>query len=165
MLIASTCFLYLVGAGLFSKGVWHLEAYQWNMIVGGDAAELGSGPGSYDIRRSVWHVNVSDFFFFRLFSPNYEKLIILSQCCNPDFEGGGFWGVFNALLGWQNSATVGSVVSYNLYWVAVMAQFFLMAAREKRYWPFTRSKVDTTEDDEPGPALQPLLGRREDRQA
>lgn len=29
------------------------------MIVGGDAAELGSGPGSYDIRRSVWHVNVS----------------------------------------------------------------------------------------------------------
>lgn len=59
MLIASTCFLYLVGAGLFSKGVWHLEAYQWNMIVGGDAAELGSGPGSYDIRRSVWHVNVS----------------------------------------------------------------------------------------------------------
>ncbi|CAK7234002.1 high-affinity iron permease [Sporothrix bragantina] len=143
LLIASTCFLYLVGAGLFSKGVWHLEAYQWNMIVGGDAAELGSGPGSYDIRRSVWHVN----------------------CCNPDFEGGGFWGVFNALLGWQNSATVGSVVSYNLYWAAVMGQFFLMAAREKRYWPFTHSKVDAAEDDEPRPSLQPLLGRREERQA
>ncbi|CAK7204110.1 high-affinity iron permease [Sporothrix eucalyptigena] len=143
MLIASTCFLYLVGAGLFSKGVWHLEAYQWNMIVGGDAAELGSGPGSYDIRRSVWHVN----------------------CCNPDFEGGGLWGVFNALLGWQNSATVGSVISYNLYWVAVMGQFFLMAAREKRYWPFSQLKVSEDEDDEPRPALQPLLGRREERQA
>lgn len=25
-LAASTCFLYLVAAGLFSKGVWHLEA-------------------------------------------------------------------------------------------------------------------------------------------
>lgn len=59
-LIFSTCFLYLVAAGLFSKGIWHLEANQWNQIVGGDAAELGSGPGSYDIRRSVWHVNVSE---------------------------------------------------------------------------------------------------------
>lgn len=55
----STCLLYLVAAGLFSKGIWHLEANQWNQVVGGDAAELGSGPGSYDIRRSVWHVNVS----------------------------------------------------------------------------------------------------------
>ena len=33
---------------------------QWNSIIGGDAAEVGSGPGSYDIRQSVWHVNVSD---------------------------------------------------------------------------------------------------------
>jgi high-affinity iron transporter len=51
-----------MAAGLFSKGIWHLEAHQWNKIVGGDAAELGSGPGSYDIRRSVWHVNVSRIF-------------------------------------------------------------------------------------------------------
>ncbi|EPE03037.1 plasma membrane iron permease [Ophiostoma piceae UAMH 11346] len=151
LLVASTCFLYLVGAGLFSKGVWHLEAYQWNMVVGGDAAELGSGPGSYDIRRSMWHVN----------------------CCNPDFEGGGFWGVFNALLGWQNSATVGSVVSYNLYWVAVITGFFVMAAKERQYWPYSgfegkkaavTSEVNGThaegEDN-----LQPLLGRREDRLA
>lgn len=32
---------------------------QWNSLTGGDAAETGSGPGSYDIRQSVWHVNVS----------------------------------------------------------------------------------------------------------
>ncbi|KAJ0159833.1 Plasma membrane iron permease, partial [Colletotrichum tanaceti] len=61
-LIVSTCFLYLIAAGLFSKGVWHFEQNEWNKIVGGDAAELGSGPGSYDIRRSVWHVNVSHPF-------------------------------------------------------------------------------------------------------
>ncbi|CAK7275470.1 high-affinity iron permease [Sporothrix epigloea] len=138
VLIASTCFLYLVGAGLFSKGVWHLEAYQWNKIVGGDAAELGSGPGSYDIRRSVWHVN----------------------CCNPDYDGGGFWGVFNALLGWQNSATVGSVLSYNLYWVAVVVQFLLMAAREKRYVLSVPSKVKLVEEDELRPSLEPLLERQ-----
>lgn len=58
-LVISTCFLYLVAAGLFSRGVWFFEAQQWNDIVGGDAAELGSGPGSYDIDKSVWHVNVS----------------------------------------------------------------------------------------------------------
>ena len=32
---------------------------QWNIAIGGDAAETGVGPGSYDIRQSVWHVNVS----------------------------------------------------------------------------------------------------------
>ena len=56
-LIVSTCFLYLVAAGLFSRGVWYLEANAWNKATGGDAAENGSGPGSYDIRQSVWHVN------------------------------------------------------------------------------------------------------------
>lgn len=58
-LVASTCLLYLVAAGLFSRGVWHLEAQKWNDAVGGDAAETGAGPGSYDIDKSVWHVNVS----------------------------------------------------------------------------------------------------------
>lgn len=56
-LIASTCFLYLVAAGLFSRGVWYLEANAWNKATGGDADENGSGAGSYDIRNSVWHVN------------------------------------------------------------------------------------------------------------
>lgn len=36
-----------------------LKLQQWNEIIGGDAAETGAGPGSYDIRKSVWHVNVS----------------------------------------------------------------------------------------------------------
>lgn len=56
-LIASTCFLYLVAAALMSRGVWYLEANAWNKATGGDATENGSGPGSYDIRQSVWHVN------------------------------------------------------------------------------------------------------------
>jgi high-affinity iron transporter len=62
-LIISTCFLYLVAAGLFSRAVWFFETQEWNNIVGGDAAELGEGPGSYDIDRSVWHVNVRDVPF------------------------------------------------------------------------------------------------------
>jgi high-affinity iron transporter len=58
-LVVSTCLLYLVAAALFSRGVWFFEAQQWNNEVGGDAAETGAGPGSYDISKSVWHVNVS----------------------------------------------------------------------------------------------------------
>ena len=57
-LIVSTCLLYLVAAGLFSRGVWYLQAQAWNKEVGADADEVGSGPGSYDITKSVWHVNV-----------------------------------------------------------------------------------------------------------
>lgn len=64
-LIVSTCFLYLIAAGLFSKAVWAFQNREWGMIVGGDAAEVGSGPGSYDIRKSVWHVNVSHLLTLR----------------------------------------------------------------------------------------------------
>ena len=76
----------------------------------GDLSEVGSGPGSYNIDQSVWHVN----------------------CCNPEVGGGGGWGIFNALLGWTNSATYGSVISYNLYWLAVMIGYTLMLVRERR---------------------------------
>lgn len=119
-LIVSTCFLYLVAAGLFSKGIWYLEADRWNKLTGGDAAENGSGAGSYDIRDSVWHVN----------------------CCNPELNGGGGWGVFNSLFGWQNSATYGSVIGYNVYWIVVILGFLLMRFKEKRgRYPFMKAKT------------------------
>ena len=58
-MVVSTCFLYLVAAGLFSRAVWYFQAQNWNNAVGSDAAEFGAGYGSYDIDQSVWHVNVS----------------------------------------------------------------------------------------------------------
>lgn len=118
-LIVSTCLLYLVAAGLFSKAIWFFEAQQWNNAIGGDAAETGSGPGSYDIDRSVWHVNYG----------------------NPELNGGGGWGIFNAILGWQNSATYGSVIGYNMYWLAVIVGFLLLRFQEtKGHLPFMKSK-------------------------
>lgn len=119
-LIASTCVLYLVAAGLFSKGVWYLEGYGWDQIIGGDSENLGSGPGSYDITKSVWHVD----------------------CCNPGIGGGGGWGIFNALLGWTNSATYGSVISYNVYWIVAIIGFVVMRFKEKRgRYPFMKAKA------------------------
>lgn len=56
-------------------------------------------------------------------------------------NGGGGWGIFNALFGWQNSATYGSVISYNLYWVFVILAFFAMRYNEKKgHWPLTKAK-------------------------
>lgn len=106
-LIASTCFIYLIGAGLFSRAIWFFETYAFSRKTGGDVAEGGSGPGSYKISSSVWHVN----------------------CCNPLTDNG--WMIFNALFGWQNSATYGSVLSYNLYWLMIMAIFLTMMYEEK----------------------------------
>lgn len=126
-LVTSTCLLYLVAAGLMSRAVWSFETYQWGKVIGGESYELGDGPGSYDIDQSVWHVN----------------------CCNPKFNGGGGWGVFNAILGWTNSATYGSVISYNLYWLVVILAFVTMRYRELRgHWPLMKqSKVSEQDAD------------------
>lgn len=96
-LICSTCFLYIVSAGLISRGVWFLELERYVRACGGlDVSETGSGPGSYDIATSVWHVN----------------------CCNGLTDG--WWMVLNAIVGWTNSATYGSVISYMVYWLLVI---------------------------------------------
>ncbi|KAM9891461.1 hypothetical protein OXX79_010706 [Metschnikowia pulcherrima] len=115
-LIVSTCILYLISAGLFSKAVWGFEQYIYNNQTGGDAAEGGSGPGTYNIKLSVWHVN----------------------CCNPEIDSG--WDVFNSLLGWQNSATYGSVISYNMYWLFIIVTVLLMGYEEKHgHLPFLKN--------------------------
>lgn len=46
-LVISTCFLYLVAAGLFSKGVWKLEQNAWVKLAGDGVAEAGTGPGKW----------------------------------------------------------------------------------------------------------------------
>lgn len=112
-LCVSTGILYLIAAGLFSRGVWYLQTNEFNNKTGGDASESGSGPGSYNIHQIVWHVN----------------------CCNPEIDNG--WDVFNALLGWQNSATYGSVISYNVYWISLICLLSLMLFEEKKgHLPF-----------------------------
>lgn len=116
-LCISTAILYLIAAGLFSRGVWFLEANEFNKKSGGDAAESGSGPGSYNIHKVVWHVN----------------------CCNPLIDNG--WDIFNALLGWQNTATYGSVISYNIYWLVFIIVVGLMYFEEKKgHLPFTSKR-------------------------
>lgn len=118
-LIASTSVLYLIAAGMFSKAVWSLQFHAFAQKVGSDVAEAGDGPGSYNIFQSVWHVN----------------------CCNPEIDNG--WDVFNALLGWQNSATYGSIISYNMYWIAIMVAISFMLVEERTgSLPFKKQTVN-----------------------
>ena len=90
-LVVMTNLLLLVGAGLFSKAVWAFEAHAFQRLVGGDVDDTGgTGPGSYDVRGNVWHLD----------------------CCSPNSGG---WQVFNGIFGWQNSATCELDVLYILF--------------------------------------------------
>lgn len=63
------------------------------------------------------------------------------QCCQPSGATDGGWGIFNAILGWTNSATYGSVISYNVYWIFVMAMFVTLRYHEiKGHWPLCKAK-------------------------
>lgn len=110
-LIVSTCFLYLVAAGLFSKGVWNFELQRFiDQCDGFDVSETGHGPGSYDITKSVWHVN----------------------CCNGELPDDGVgWMLFTAVFGWTNSASYGSVIAYIVYWLAVVGMLKMLVYEEK----------------------------------
>ncbi len=106
-LVASTSFLYLVAAGLFSRGVWFYELELFVQKCGQDTSETGSGNGSYDISKALWHVN----------------------CCNGQTDGG--WMIFNALLGWNNTGTYASVISYCLYWAVMITIIWFIYIEEK----------------------------------
>ena len=76
-----------------------------------DAGAAGDGPGSYDVRGNVWHLN----------------------CCNPEnkFDSSG-WTIFNAIFGWTHNATIGTVLSYVFYWLAVIAVLVYLKYKEVR---------------------------------
>jgi len=107
-LICMTNFLLLIGAGLFSKAIWAFQENAFIKLIGASSDDaVGTGPGSYDVRGNVWALN----------------------CCDA---GNGSWSLFNAILGWQNSATLGSILSYVFYWLAVIAVLVYYKFREGR---------------------------------
>jgi high-affinity iron transporter len=63
------------------------------------------------------------------------------QYGSPYIKGGGGWGILNGILGWQNSATYGSVISYNVYWISIIVLFLSMRYNEVRgHWPMMGGK-------------------------
>jgi len=111
-LVIMTNFILLIGAGLFSKSVWLFQENAFAQLLGTDVDDAGGdGPGSFNVRGNVWHLD----------------------CCNPEdpFDSNG-WNIFNAIFGWTNSATIGSVLSYVFYWVAVIVALVYLKYKEGR---------------------------------
>lgn len=112
-LIGSTFILFLIGAGLFSKGVAFFEYYQFSSAVGGDVSETGNGPGSFQVKGNVWHLPYG----------------------NPEVGAvgtNGGWQIFNAILGWNNEANLGSILSYCFYWIAIICALVWYKWKEGR---------------------------------
>lgn len=85
-----------------------------------DSSAAGDGPGSYDVRGNVWHLD----------------------CCNPDnnFDSDG-WTMFNAIFGWTNSATIGTVLAYMFYWLAAIVCLIYLKFKEGRTKVFGRESA------------------------
>ncbi|KAF9107172.1 high-affinity iron permease, partial [Mortierella sp. AM989] len=104
---ASTCLLLLLAAGLVAKGVAAFESYAWNKATNARSDD----SGSYDPRINVWALN----------------------CCDPKANDQGFAQLMNALFGWSNVASIGSVVCYIVYWLVVIVVLIHMKLKRKRH--------------------------------
>ncbi|WFD21124.1 hypothetical protein MCAP1_003381 [Malassezia caprae] len=112
-LVFSTCALLLIDAGMFSRSVYYFQFYRYVQQVGDAAAESGSGAGSYDARNYIWHLD----------------------CCNPEDKtnnGGSGWAILNSLVGWNNTATLGTILAYILFWVAIAVYVGALLIYERR---------------------------------
>lgn len=121
-LILSTCILLVIAAGMASRCVYYFTFYRYVLKVGDAAAESGSGPGSYDALNYVWHLN----------------------CCNPEDKtnnGGGGWAILNSLVGWNNTATVGTILAYIFYWLTIASYLIYSSYSEKRKSKKRRANV------------------------
>jgi len=111
-LIVMTNLILLIGSGLFSRSIGNFLGYKYNKLLGTDADDAsGNGPGSYDVRGNVWHL----------------------ACCNPEnkLDGQG-WMIFAAILGWSNNGSLGTILGYIFYWIAVMFTLFVLKWRETK---------------------------------
>ncbi|KAF9143212.1 high-affinity iron permease [Mortierella sp. GBA39] len=103
---ASTCLLLLLAAGLVARAVAAFESYVWGKLTN---ARSDDG-GTYDPRYNIWALS----------------------CCDPKNNNQGGWQLFNALFGWSNIGTIGSVVCYIAYWLIVIFALVYMKLKRRR---------------------------------
>ncbi|KAI9345022.1 iron permease FTR1/Fip1/EfeU [Obelidium mucronatum] len=103
---ASILLLYLA-AGLLSKSVAMFEINTWNKAIGSMDSD---DAVFYNIFTNVWHI----------------------ECCNPEDKSQGGWQMFSAIFGWTNNATIGTVVSYILFWLTVSVALVVLKLKERK---------------------------------
>ncbi|KAG0313215.1 high-affinity iron permease [Dissophora globulifera] len=103
---ASTYFLMLIAAGLFAKAINAYQLDKWNKLIGG----YGDDAGTYDPRGNVWALDSG----------------------NPNDPNAGFAAFCNSIVGWNNIASVGTIVGYCLYWLAIILAVVYMRIKANR---------------------------------
>ncbi|KAJ3214275.1 high-affinity iron permease [Dinochytrium kinnereticum] len=89
--VSASILLLVLAAGLLSKAVMSIETHIWAIKV--NALEDPDALDSFDTTRALWKL----------------------ECCKASTPG--WWSLVNAITGWDNHATISSVVSYCMYWV------------------------------------------------
>ncbi|OMJ24939.1 Plasma membrane iron permease [Smittium culicis] len=105
-LIASTVFLYIMGAAMFTNSIKFFESYVFGRSTNFDA----DAGYVFEIGKAVWMLN----------------------CCNPSDPANGGYQIFQALLGWTNNATIGTVLGYISYWIAVTSFYLYKGFQTKK---------------------------------
>ncbi|KAJ2488320.1 high-affinity iron permease [Coemansia sp. RSA 2050] len=131
--VASTCLLYLIAAGLVSKSVGYFEEHRFAKYAGADP----DASGVIDVRVNVWALDYG----------------------SPEAKGGSGWGIFNAILGWTNVATYGTVISYSLYWGVLAAYLVVLGVHERRgdRRRQQQAAVAAADGEDSGGKLQPRI--------
>lgn len=119
--VASTYLLLLIAAGLFSKGIFNFENNAWAQVIGSDPDDQTTTI-PYNVKTAIWHVD----------------------CCDPENAANGGWTIFNAILGWNNTATIGSIVGYVGYWISVCVILVFLKLKDRRH-AARQAKEDETE--------------------
>ncbi|KAF3033697.1 hypothetical protein E8E12_004463 [Didymella heteroderae] len=118
---------------VFESDVFSQYEYIWEGVFGLIACWIITIMGAALLRiskmRDKWRVKIAAALEANDDASGSKGLQVRAE--NPEIDGGGWWGVFNSIFGWQNSATYGSIISYNLYCIAVAAAFLVMHFREK----------------------------------
>ena len=168
-LIASTVVLYLVAAGLLSKAAWSFDMYEVRDRTSGlptSHADPSKVRKSRRWRRSRDRCRARQLqhppqrLARQLLLPRGQRRRrlgrILCQYVSPFPHHcpliftllTGF--MLPLVLGWQNSATYGSVLCYNLYWVVVSACFVAMRYKEcNGRYPFMKARPAAPEPASP----------------
>ncbi|KAJ3198905.1 high-affinity iron permease [Entophlyctis luteolus] len=114
--ISATVVILYLCAGLFSKSVLMFQRDKFVKAVGASDADTLT---YYDVFQTVWHLD----------------------CCNPDDTSAGGWQLFQAILGWTNSPTIGSIVGYIMYWLLIAGVLVWMKLAERRRMRLGKEKV------------------------
>ncbi|KAJ1953145.1 high-affinity iron permease [Dipsacomyces acuminosporus] len=105
--VVSTCLLYLIAAGLMSKAVGYFEENAFAAYAGADP----DASGVINVPVNVWALDYGS---------------------TEGGQAGGGWQIFNSILGWNNVASYGTIISYCLYWFVLAVFLVYLGIREKK---------------------------------